>query len=121
MPLLTQIPQRLPQLIFCDVDDTVAPSTQALSMPMVDALRALHDKGLKLGFVSGGSVAQMSKQVSACLDRAHVLLGTSGSHAVQVDADGTTTELFKRGFSDVERAEILAALDALVAHFKIQS
>lgn len=121
MPLLSQIPSRLPALIFCDVDDTVAPSTQVLDTPMVEALRALVDQGLKLGFVSGASVAQMSKQVSARLDREHVLLGTSGSHAVKVSADGSMTELFKRGFSDVERAEILGALDALVAQFKIQS
>lgn len=121
MPLLTRLPQRLPGLIFCDVDDTVAPSTQPLGAPMVDALRALAAKGIKLGFVSGGSVAQMSKQVSAVLDRDHILLGTSGSHAVKVAADGSTTELFKRGFSDAERSEILAALDALVAQFKIQS
>lgn len=121
MPLLTRIPEPKPVAVFCDVDDTVAPSTQAIGDAMADALRALADRGLRLGFVSGGSIDQMLKQVSAKLDRPHVLLGTSGSHAVRMDGKGGAKELFKLGFSEAERAEILAALDALIARYGIHS
>ncbi len=86
---------------------------------MAEAMAALVDAGVHLVFVSGGSVAQMSKQVSQRLARPHHLLGTSGSHAVSVDAAGKTGELFKVGFSEAERQEIYAALEALVKHFHI--
>ena len=119
MALYQSLPPQRPLAVLSDVDDTVAPSTQPVSDAMAAAMVALADSGTKLVFVSGGSVAQMTKQVSAKLPRAHHLLGTSGSHAVAVDAAGKQMELFKVGFSETERQEILAALDALVKHFHI--
>jgi HAD superfamily hydrolase (TIGR01484 family) len=121
MPLLQQLPALRPAAVFFDVDDTVAPSTRCINAGMAAALQALCDAGMHLGFVSGGSVEQMHKQVSLGLARPHILLGTSGSHAVQVGADGGRRELFKRGFSEAERAEILAALDALRTEYGIHS
>lgn len=121
MPLLKSLPRRLPAAVFCDVDDTVAPSTRPLEAPMVEVMTALADRGTVLGFVSGGSVQQLTRQVTERLARPHLLLGTSGSHAVRVDAAGAGEEIFMRGFSESERAEILAALDALVARYDIRS
>jgi phosphomannomutase len=120
MALFHSLPPRKALALFSDVDDTIAPSTQPVSDAMAETLAALVDKGLRLAFVSGGSVAQMTKQVSARLARPHHLLGTSGSHAVAVDAAGKQRELFKVGFSDAERGEIVAALESLVKHFHIQ-
>jgi HAD superfamily hydrolase (TIGR01484 family) len=119
MALFQTLPPKTPKVILCDVDDTVAPSTQAMGDTMVRAFMSLADKGFKLVFVSGGSVAQMSKQVSLRLPRAHHLLGTSGSHAVSVDQEGKQSELFKVGFSEGERKEIYEALEALVKHYHI--
>jgi HAD superfamily hydrolase (TIGR01484 family) len=121
MSLLTTLPSRRPAAIFCDVDDTVAVSTQVIGDAMTGVLTALADAGVLLGFVSGGSVEQLSKQVSSRLARAHVLLGTSGSHAVKIAADGARSELFMRGFNAEERREILAALDALIRRYDIRS
>jgi HAD superfamily hydrolase (TIGR01484 family) len=120
MALFQSLPPQTPKILLSDVDDTVAPSTQPISDAMASAMVALVDKGFQLVFVSGGSVAQMAKQVSVRLPRAHHLLGTSGSHAMAVDAVGKQTELFKVGFSEQERAEIYASLDALVRHFHVQ-
>lgn len=121
MALLSSLPSRKPAAVFCDVDDTVAPSTQPIAPAMVAALGGLVDAGYKLGFVSGASVDLMRKQVSALLPRPHLLLGTSGSHAVRVDAAGKSTELFKLDFSAAERAEILGALDGLIQVHGIHS
>lgn len=121
MALLDRLPGRSLRAVFFDVDDTVAPSTQPLEPGMAAALAALADKGLRLGFVSGGSVEQLTRQVTERLARPHFLLGTSGSHAVSVGAAGTAEEIFRRGFSPDERAEILAALDELIARFGIRS
>lgn len=120
MALYQALPPKKPLALLSDVDDTVAPSTQPISNAMSETMVALADKGYALVFVSGGSVAQMSKQVSVKLPRAHHLLGTSGSHAVAVDAAGKQSELFKVGFSEAERSEIYAALDALVKHYHVQ-
>lgn len=120
MALLSSLPKRRPAAIFCDVDDTVAPSTQAIGGPMAQTLRGLVDAGLKLGFVSGASVELMGKQVSAQLPRPHLLLGTSGSHAVAIDSQGSRREIFKHGFSEAERSEILGALDDLIREFNIK-
>jgi HAD superfamily hydrolase (TIGR01484 family) len=119
MALFQTLPPKTPKIVLCDVDDTVAPSTQPMSDAMVAAFEALADKGFLLVFVSGGSVAQMSKQVSARLARPHHLLGTSGSHAMAVSPTGEQAELFKVGFSETERKEIYDALDALVKHFHV--
>jgi HAD superfamily hydrolase (TIGR01484 family) len=121
MALLHSLPKRRLNAVFCDVDDTVAASTQAIAPPMAQVLGALIDAGFKVGFVSGASVALMTKQVSEQLPKSHLLLGTSGSHAVSVDAGGGQREIFKRGFSAAERAEILAALDSLIQHFHIKA
>lgn len=121
MPLLDGLPGRKPRALFFDVDDTVAPSTRPLDPPMARLLQALADAGHRLGFVSGGSVAQIRGQVSARLARPHVLLGTSGSHAVRVGAQGAEEEVFKLGFSPQERAEILGALGALLERYAIRS
>lgn len=121
MSLLESLPQRPLRALFFDVDDTVAPSTQPLEAPMVAALAALAKRGLRLGFVSGSSVEQLTRQVTERFFHDHFLLGTSGSHAVFVNAAGKQTEIFRRGFSDDERAEILAALNALIAHYDIRS
>ena len=120
MALYHSLPTQKPTVFLSDVDDTLAPSTQPISENMAEALTGLHDHGVHLVFVSGGSVAQMTKQVSARLARPHHLLGTSGSHAVAVDGTGKQTELFKVGFSDQERLEIDASLKALVQHFHIK-
>jgi HAD superfamily hydrolase (TIGR01484 family) len=119
MALFRTLPSKTPKIVLADVDDTVAPSTQPLGDPMAATLASLADKGFLLVFVSGGSVAQMTKQVCVRLPRTHHLLGTSGSHAVAVDAAGKQTELFKVGFSETERKEIYDALDALVKHFHV--
>jgi phosphomannomutase len=120
MALFQTLPPQKPRILLSDVDDTVAPSTHAISPAMAEVFCRLVDAGRELVFVSGGSVAQMTKQVSVLLPRRHHLLGTSGSHAVAVDAQGKQTELFKVGFSETERAEILAALDALAQHYHIR-
>jgi HAD superfamily hydrolase (TIGR01484 family) len=120
MALFHSLPSKTPKIVLCDVDDTIAPSTQPVEGPMAAVLAALVDQGFQMVFVSGGSVAQMTKQVTARLPRPHHLLGTSGSHAMVVDAAGKQKELFKVGFSEKEREEIYAALDALVKHFHVQ-
>jgi HAD superfamily hydrolase (TIGR01484 family) len=105
-----------------DVDDTIAPSTQPVEPPMAAVLDALCGRGFALAFVSGGSVDQMWGQVTLQLARPHVLLGTSGSHAVEVVAGGPLgqrRELFNHGFSDQERSEIQAALQALVDRYHV--
>jgi phosphomannomutase len=119
MALYQTLPDAKPGILMADVDDTVAASTQPINDDMAEALCALADQGKRLIFVSGGSVAQMTAQVSARLPRAHHLLGTSGSHAVAVDAQGKQSELFKVGFSDGERQEIYNALDALVEKYHV--
>jgi HAD superfamily hydrolase (TIGR01484 family) len=121
--LLTALPDAAPSALLMDVDDTIAPSTRPIEPAMREALAALMDKGLGLAFVSGGSVAQMWGQVSVPLRRAHVLLGTSGSHAVAVRLEGGAMqrqELFNHGFSASERADILAALEALIDRYAIR-
>lgn len=120
MALLTRLPKRRPLAVFCDVDDTVAASTQAIAPPMAQALQALAASGIKLGFVSGASVELMRRQVSERLPLPHLLLGTSGSHAVELSGTGDERLLFKHGFSEAERAEILAALDGLITEFGIK-
>jgi hypothetical protein len=65
----------------------------------------------------------MLVQVSPQLQRPHVLLGTSGSHAVAMDAAAAglvQRELFHKSFSESERQEIIAALKALVLHYSIK-
>lgn len=121
MALISSLPSRRPSAIFCDVDDTVAPSTQPIAPDMVAALCALADAGVKLGFVSGASIDLLLKQVSVKLPREHVLLGTSGSHAVRIAADGGRSELFKLDFSATEREEILSALEGLIREHGIQT
>ena len=120
--LLKKLPPGRPLALLMDVDDTIAPSTRPIEEAMRAALLGLLDSGTKLAFVSGGSVEQMWGQVSLQLPRAHVLLGTSGSHAVRVHADGEELrreELFNHGFTEADRADILAALEALIARFSI--
>lgn len=123
MTLHPSLPVKRPRVIFTDVDDTVAPSTHALDATMATALMALHDSGIQLVFVSGAAMPQMLVQVSPQLPRPHVLLGTSGSHAVAMDAGPhglVQRELFHKGFDQRERADILEALKALVKHFDIK-
>ena len=119
MALYQSLPDGSPSILMADVDDTVAASTQPIGADMAATLCALADLGKRLVFVSGGSVAQMASQVSARLPRVHHLLGTSGSHAVAVDAGGRQTEIFKVGFTDEERQEIYGALDALVEKYHV--
>jgi hypothetical protein len=121
--LLTQLPAARPRALLMDVDDTIAPSTRPIEAPMRAALLALVDAGVGLAFVSGGSVEQMWGQVSLPLQRDHVLLGTSGSHAVAVRAAGGALqrqELFNHGFSAGDRADILAALEALIDRYGVR-
>ena len=121
--LLSSLPETSPRALLMDVDDTIAPSTRPIEPAMREALLGLMDKGVGLAFVSGGSVAQMWGQVSVPLRRGHVLLGTSGSHAVAVRMDGEgmhREELFNHGFSAHERADILAALEALIDRYAIR-
>ena len=122
MQLHTLLPDGLPRVLLMDVDDTIAPSTQPVEPPMAAALDALCAKGFALAFVSGGSVDQMWGQVTLRLARPHVLLGTSGSHAVDVAVggpQGTREELFNHGFSAQERSDIQAALQALITRYQV--
>lgn len=121
--LLKRIPEGRPLALLMDVDDTITPSTRPMGEAMRGALLGLHDAGLQLAFVSGGSVEQMWGQVSLQLPRDHVLLGTSGSHAVRVRSQGGEAdreELFNHGFSARERADILAALEALIERYAVR-
>ena len=122
MQLHQALPSVRPRVLLMDVDDTIAPSTQPVEPPMAAALDALCARGFALAFVSGGSVDQMWGQVTLRLARPHVLLGTSGSHAVDVAVGGphgTRQEVFNHGFSAQERSEIQAALQALIDRYHV--
>ncbi|HXB97661.1 MAG TPA: HAD-IIB family hydrolase [bacterium] len=122
MNLHSALPAFQPRVVLMDVDDTIAPSTMPVSPAMAAALDGLCAKGIALVFVSGGSVEHMWGQVTRQLARPHVLLGTSGSHAVDVLEGGPESrrqELFNHGFSPAERAEILGALQALIDHYHV--
>ena len=50
-------------LVLFDVDQTLTPARQTIQQDMVDTLKAVRDKGITLGIVSGSDIAKVTEQV----------------------------------------------------------
>lgn len=107
---------RTPKLVAFDLDDTLAPSKQALDPRMAALLLALADR-VEVAIISGGQLAQFRAQVverlpdaaPAQLERFH-LLPTCGTQYYRIGQDGIRT-VYAHSLSDDEKARALAAVE----------
>ncbi len=107
-----------PNVLICDVDDTVCPSTQPIDDAMASLLRRLSNQGVVLAFISGSTVEQIYAQISPTLLAPHHLLGASGSHYVRVRYGVTgwvQDEIYRHELTVSQREVALTALRQLVA------
>jgi phosphomannomutase len=50
-------------LVLFDVDQTLTPARQSIQQDMVECLKAVSDKGIILGIVSGSDIVKVTEQV----------------------------------------------------------
>ena len=50
-------------ILLFDVDKTLTPARQSIQPEMIETLKALHDKGIHLGIVSGSDTKKVTEQV----------------------------------------------------------
>jgi phosphomannomutase len=108
---------------IADIDDTICPSTKPISAAMAREVDRLVAAGRTFAFISGSTVDQIGEQLTPHLTQPHHLLGATGTHYVKVTYRGggpVREEVYREGFSDAERKEILDAVEALIAKFGIK-
>ncbi|MFT4210688.1 MAG: HAD-IIB family hydrolase [Microbacterium sp.] len=107
---------RTPKLVAFDLDDTLAPSKQALDPRMAQLLLDLAAR-VEVAIISGGQLAQFRTQVveqlpvadAATLSSFH-LLPTCGTQYYRVDGDGIRT-VYAHSLTDDEKSRALAAVE----------
>ncbi|MFT4307472.1 MAG: HAD-IIB family hydrolase [Microbacterium sp.] len=105
-----------PTLVAFDLDDTLAPSKQALDPRMAQLLLDLAAR-VEVAIISGGQLAQFRAQVVERLPAADVailshfhLLPTCGTQYYRIDGDGIRT-VYAHALADDEKSRALAAVE----------
>ncbi|MDQ1130843.1 HAD-IIB family hydrolase [Microbacterium sp. SORGH_AS_0888] len=105
-----------PKLVAFDLDDTLAPSKQALDPRMAQLLLALAER-VEVAIISGGQLAQFRAQVveqlpdagDEVLARFH-LMPTCGTQYYRIDPDGIRT-VYAHALTDDEKTRALTAVE----------
>ena len=101
-------------LIF-DVDDTVTKHIKEISEEMANSLNNLQ---YEIAFISGTSISELKRMVSANLSRKHHLLGSSGTHYVLIEGENEK-ELIKEKLLETEKTEIINSLKKLKEKYNL--
>lgn len=105
-----------PKLVAFDLDDTLAPSKQALDPRMAELLLALAAR-VEVAIISGGQLAQFRAQVveqlpdtsGEVLARFH-LMPTCGTQYYRIGTDGIRT-VYAHALTDDEKTRALSAVE----------
>ncbi|MET3725714.1 HAD-IIB family hydrolase [Sphingomonas trueperi] len=111
------------QLVAFDLDGTLAESKQPLEAPMAGCLKALLDIAM-VAVISGGDWKQFQVQVVARLPEGTKLerlfiMPTTGAKLYRF-ADGGWRQIYADSFTPAERAQIVTALERVVADSGLQ-
>ena len=106
------------KVIIADVDNTICESCQQISPRMSEQINGLLKKGYHFAFISGTKVEDLLQMISPQLTEEHHLLGNTGTKYVKVK-NGASEMLYAHLFTPLEKAEICAAFEKLIAHFGI--
>jgi phosphomannomutase len=108
--------------LIADIDDTICKSTQPVSPAMAAELNRIAAAGIMLAFISGSTLEQLFGQLGPGLKQPFHILAASGTHYATVSYESgkaAWTEVYRQGFQPEEKAEIMAAFEALIASQKI--
>jgi hypothetical protein len=110
--------------LIADIDDTICPSTRPVAPEMARELDRIIQSGRIIAFISGSTMDQLYGQLASYLTRDFHILAASGTHYAvvrYVDGKPVRDEKYREGFSDADRAEIVAAFEALLQHTGVKS
>jgi HAD superfamily hydrolase (TIGR01484 family) len=105
--------------IFCDVDDTICPSTKPATWEMLSELNRLTNLGHTLIFISGSTVDQIYAQTKGIGGTYH-LLGTSGTLYEQVHG-GIRHHIYTHAIPSEQRSAIRMSLARLIVRHNLPS
>lgn len=107
--------------IIADVDDTICASTKPASKEMIYQIDRLIDAGLVLAFISGGTVNQISDQLTGVMNEIHILGGSGTHYVTKCHLTRSFNEIYKRTLMHDQKVEILNAFEKLIKEFNIKT
>jgi len=110
--------------LIADIDDTICPSTKPVAPEMAREIDRIIASGRVFAFISGSTLDQLTAQLAPFLTQPFHILAASGTHYATVAYSGgkpVREEKYKHGFAEAERAEIVAAFEALLAQTGVKS
>ena len=110
--------------LIADIDDTICPSTKPVHPEMAREIDRIIASGRLFAFISGSTLDQLYAQLAPYLTQPFHILAASGTHYATVTYKGgkpVREEKYQHGFDAAERAEILAAFEALLAQTQVKS
>ena len=109
------------KVIIADVDETVCESCQPLSNEMAAEINRLLKKKYVFAFISGTKKDYLLEMVSTRLSGKHYLLATTGTQCIEVHSKDKHQELYKHTLAQLEKEEMIMALEKTTEKFKIES
>jgi len=105
--------------LFCDVDDTICPSTKPVGDAMKAEIERLISAGHLFVFISGSTLDQIQEQLKP-INGSYHLLGTSGTACAYIK-NHERNGLYKNDMPFYQRQTIMDAFTKILKKYKIPS
>ena len=106
------------KVIIADVDETICEPAQEINSKLAEKINAVISKGITFAFISGTSMTELQRMISAHLSQEHHLLANTGT-AYSIQQNGFSTSIYNHQLNDNERKEIITAFEKLIQEYQL--